>query len=183
MFELPGEQEAQQVSGRLVGPVHVLDDQDDRLLLRQGLEQDEEHLEQAGTRRPGICARRRGTEIGQQHAELARGLARQQPGHLRGAARADQLAQRRGERRVGQAARAQLDTAPRREPGRGPHRRGELCDQPRLAASGFRAGQHRAWGTPAASSNAPASSVSSAFRPAKTGLTKPAAILVMMPAR
>ena len=127
--------------------MHVLDDQDDRCLFRQGLEQGKEHLEEAGARRPGVCARRRGTEIGQQHAQLARGLARQQPGHLRGAARADQLTQRRGERRVGQAARAQLDTAPGENHGAVPYRRGELYDQPRLAASGFRAGQHRAWRT------------------------------------
>ena len=56
----------------------------------------------------------------------------------------DQPAQGRGERRVGQAARTQLDTAPGENHGAVRHRRGELCDQPRLAASGFRAGQHRA---------------------------------------
>jgi hypothetical protein len=123
--------------------VHVLDDQGDRLLFRQGLEQGEEHLEEAGTGCPRVGARRRGTEIGQQHAQFACGLARQQSGHIRGAARPDQPAQGRGERRVGQAARAQLDTAPGENRGAVRYRRGELCDQPRLAASGFRTGQHR----------------------------------------
>ena len=44
--------------------MHVLDDQDDRLLLGQGLEQGEQHLEQAGARRPGVGARRRRAEAG-----------------------------------------------------------------------------------------------------------------------
>ena len=48
-----GEQEAQQVAGRLVGPVQVLDDQQQRRVARRGLEQRVHGLEQ---RRPGRCA-------------------------------------------------------------------------------------------------------------------------------
>jgi len=85
-----------------------------------------------------------GTEVGQQHAQLARGPARQQPGHLDGTPGADKLAQRGGERRVGQAARAQLDTSPGEDQCAVPHCPGELRDQPGLAAPGFRADQHGA---------------------------------------
>ncbi len=100
------DQEAQQVTGGRVGPVHVLDDQQHRLPLGQPLEQREQQLEQPRPGRRRVRARRQRPELRQQPGQLASRLPRQQRGHLRGAPLPHQLAQRRPERRVRQARRA-----------------------------------------------------------------------------
>ena len=70
-------QKAQHVPGGLVGPVHILDDQDHRLLLGECLQQREHQLKQprAGGFRIGRSGR--GAEPGQQRSKLTSTLAGQ----------------------------------------------------------------------------------------------------------
>jgi hypothetical protein len=130
-------------------------------------------LSPRGTGRLGVGGR--GTEARQEHTELGGALAGQQPGHLRDAARPDELAQRRGERRVGQAARAQLHAAADQRQGAARSVAANSpasLDLPPPASAPIRT----VAGVPdAAPAKASASSASSDSRPAKTGLTKPLA--------
>jgi hypothetical protein len=61
-----GGQEAQQVAGGPVGPVQVLDDDDERLLFGERLQQAEQRPEQPGGAQAGVAARWRRAELGQQ---------------------------------------------------------------------------------------------------------------------
>ena len=132
----PGEQEAEQVAGGLVGPVHVLDDQHDRLLGGQVGERAQHRVEQlaASTR----SSASRAAAAGQEPLD----------GRVRGEQRVDQLgrlggqpAERLGERQVGRRGVAEVDAVPdearcRRAAAR---RRSSSAEQPGLADPGVAA--------------------------------------------
>jgi len=137
-------QEAQQVTRRAIGPVHILHYQDHGPLLSKSLQQREQQLEQP---RPGgfrVGSLGRSAEARQQHGQLASGVPGKQRGHLRGTPVTGQLPHRCRERRIRHAGRTQLHTAPGQHQRPIPHPRGELGTQPRLAAPRLRAKQHNA---------------------------------------
>jgi hypothetical protein len=95
---LAADEKRQQVAGRAVGPVRVLDDQHDRPLVGQALQQRENLLEQPGPGRAGIGFLLHRAELRQQPGHLAGGVARQQAGHAVGAQVAHELPEHRAER-------------------------------------------------------------------------------------
>ena len=146
------DQEAEQVKGRLVGPVQVLDDQDRRGPGGQALQQRQHGLEQAGLRRrvgaePAWCpaSRRLGghlPEVGDQAREQGPPRPEQlvEGGRLPVPA---EPAQRLGHRGEGQGALAELDAAAQQHLAAALARpRGELTGQPGLADPGLAAEAH-----------------------------------------
>ena len=136
------DQERQQLTGRPVGPVQILDHQHQRLPCRNLLQQDKQQAEQPAPRHLRITPRRRQSQLRYQAGQLARTAARQQPRHFAGPQLTDQRPQRRRERRERQARRAQVHASPSQHQRPVPHPRGELRHQPRLAAAGLRTQQH-----------------------------------------
>ena len=113
---LVADQEGQQVSGRPVGPVQVLDDQHHRAGFGQALQQDEHLLEQPRPR-PARGIRSSGlTELRQQPCQLSGRAARQQLSHPGGAEIAYELAKHRGEGGERQAVGAKLQAAAYQHP-------------------------------------------------------------------
>ena len=134
----------QQITGRPVRPVRVLDDQDDRAALGQLLEQDEHLLEQARSRLARVVRTGRLAELGQQPGQLPGRAARQQLGNAVGAQVADQLAQHRGEGGERQAVCAEFQAATGQHPGAGAAGPlGELAHQPGLADARLAADEDR----------------------------------------
>jgi hypothetical protein len=134
-------QEGQQVPGRAVGPVHVLDHHDQGVPVGQGAEQAEQELEQ-----PALVGRlRRRHRAGM--TQVAQG--RQEPGQLRPGRPgerphplhpdlADQVAQGLDGRCEGQLAVGEGDAAADQHPRAGPGLPGgELAGQARLADAGL----------------------------------------------
>jgi hypothetical protein len=134
--EAPGEQEAQQVTGRLVRPVHVLDDDEQRRVLGELVQRRVDRLEQLGPLDPLVPV---GT--GQQPAARLqpdqRGVLGDQPlGKGRGVG--GEPAQQLAERQVGQGAVAEVqavaDQAAPAGRGRTVH---QLREHPGLADPGI----------------------------------------------
>ena len=78
------DEEAEQVAGRAVGPVEVLDDEDDRRRRGEPLEDAEQQLEQPALGRADARARRSassgdGTEVGDEPRELGAARGRRRP--------------------------------------------------------------------------------------------------------
>ena len=141
--EPPGEQEGEQVTRGPVGPVHVLDDEQDRLLLGEHLQGTVDGPEELTTVEVLLVDRQRareqppaGLEVGQRRVGLDQGL--HEPRLLDRHA-AEQL----GERKVGQGAVAEVETVPDQAP---PARAGgpgdELVQEPGLADAGVAGEQH-----------------------------------------
>ncbi len=140
---LVANQERQHVSGRPVGPVRVLDDQDERAALGQPFEKDEHLLEQPRPRRARVDRRGGLAELGQQPGQLPGRTAGQQLRDAIGAEVADKLPQHRRERGERQAIRAEFQAAAGqylRTGAAGPL--GELDHQPGLADAGLAADEH-----------------------------------------
>jgi hypothetical protein len=144
----PGQQEGEQLAGRLVGPVQVLDDQQQR---GAGFGRVAEH---AGHRVEQLqptgvlvgAGRGSGRPAGPGDQPVERGPVAQRLGQrlVAGVGQLGELPQRLGERQVGQADRAEVDAVADedRRPAvlRPP---GQLGEQPRLAHAGLAAQQHR----------------------------------------
>ncbi len=136
---LVADQEGQQVTGGPVGPVGVLDDQHDRLVLGQPLQQPEHLLEQPRPRlRPVLVGL---AELGQQPRQLPGRAARHEPGDAVPPERAYETAQHGGERRERQPLGAQLQ-APADEHQGVIGTLGQLTDQACLADSRLAADEH-----------------------------------------
>ncbi len=133
-------QEGEQLAGGAVGPVQVLDGEDEGTLRAEPFEQPRGVLEQPG---PAVLVVRfavRLAQLGEQPGEMA--LAAGRGGLQLGAQRAVQPAQRGGQRRVRQALGADLQTAAERDdrsPVDGALQ--ELLQQPGLADAGLAADQ------------------------------------------
>ena len=115
-----------------VGPVQVLDEQDEGLRLREGVQQCQQRLEQAALRRPGGRAGQAGQERGQLLAQVG------VEGVERRIAAAGQRTQRRDQRGVGQLAVAEIEALAREHTGAG-RLHAALCfgEQPALADAGL----------------------------------------------
>jgi hypothetical protein len=110
------DQEGQQIPGRAVGPVRVLDDHDHRAGLGQLLQQDENLLEQPGPGLAGVTGPSRLAELREQPGQFPGCAAGQQRGD---AVRADitgQVAEHRGEGGEWQAVHAELQAASGQHP-------------------------------------------------------------------
>jgi hypothetical protein len=139
---LVADQEGQQVARGPVGPVRVLDHEDEGPALGQAPQQDQHLLEHPGPRLTRVGLGGRLPELGQQPGQVLGAPAGQQARDAAGAQVADELPQHPGERRERQAFRAQLQAVAGQGPGRvSPG--GELADQPRLAYPGLTADEHR----------------------------------------
>src|SRR6185437_9164693 len=64
-------QKAQQVAGGPVGPVHILDDQDHRLLVSKRLQQRQQQFEQPPAGGLRVSGRRQDAKLRQQRRQLA----------------------------------------------------------------------------------------------------------------
>ncbi len=102
------QQEREEVAGRAVGPVEVLDDEHERRLVGHAPEQRQQHLEQARLGELRVAGGGGHPGLGQQPGQLGATLAGQLDHRLR-AQLALQLPQRADDRGVGQLALAQLD--------------------------------------------------------------------------
>ena len=139
--EGPGEQEAEHVAGRLVGPVGVLDDEQHRRLLGNRLEDRVHRLEQVTTVKRGALAVVSTMPTVGQHP--AAGLEPTEGGVGVGNRRDDvgqvggQPAQHLGEREVGQRAVAEVEAVPREHlPALGEREVAQLGEQSGLADAG-----------------------------------------------
>ena len=143
------DEEPEQVAGRAIGPVQVLDDEHDRRPSGQALEDPEEQLEQAALARAVAQGTGRapagsgdGPEVGDQPGQLGATLAQNDVELLR-VGPADEPAQGFGDRGVRHRTLAQVDAPAEQDDGAlrlGD--RGDLRDDPRLADAGL-AGQER----------------------------------------
>ena len=105
---LIADQEGQEIPGRTVGPVGILDDHDHRAGVGQLFEQHEYLLEQPGPGLARVTARGRLAELRQQPGQFPGRAAGQQGGDAVGAEITDQLAQHGRERGERQAVHAEL---------------------------------------------------------------------------
>ena len=143
------DEEPEQVAGRAVGPVQVLDDEHDRRPRGQALEDPEEQLEQAALARAVAQGTGRapagsghGPEVGDQPGQLGATLAQDDVELLR-VGPADESAQGFGDRGVRHRTLAEVDAAAEQDDGAlGLGDRGDLRDDPGLADAGL-AGQER----------------------------------------
>ena len=110
------DQECQQVRGRTVRPVQVLDEQDHRAGFGQALQQDEHLLEQPRPRLAGVICPGRLAELRQQPGQLPGRAARQQLSDRGGAEVTHEPAEHRGKRGERQAVRAKLQAAAGQHP-------------------------------------------------------------------
>ena len=148
--EVPDE-EPEQVAGRAVGPVQVLDDEHDRRPRRQPLEDSEQQLEQAALARAiaqaasgAATGTGDGPEVGDQPGQLRAALP-QDHLELLGVGTADEPTQGFGDRSVRHRTLAEVDAAAEQDDGAlrlGD--RGELGDEPRLADAGLTGQERRA---------------------------------------
>ena len=145
------DEEPEQVPGRAVGPMQVLDDEHDRRPRRQALEDAEEQLEQAalaravaeGTGRAPAGSGHR-PEVGDQPGQLGATLAEDDVELFR-VGSADEPAQGFGDRGVRHRALAEVDAAADQHDGAlGLRDRGDLGDDPRLADTSLTGQQRRA---------------------------------------
>ncbi len=113
-------QEGEQVTGRTVGPVHVLDDEQDGIRLTEPAEQPQRPLEDAGLEPFGLA---RQGDLGTDRRHLG-----DQPGEL-WQARSSRLGDRVGVDLAGQRAKG-FDDRPEREPILAERDRATLDDQP-----------------------------------------------------
>ncbi|GAA2789878.1 hypothetical protein GCM10020219_071560 [Nonomuraea dietziae] len=104
-------EEGDQVAAGPVGPVDVLHDQHHGPRLCQPFEQGEELLEEPGPAGVGVAVRARLAELGQQSGQVALGALGQQRADPGRADLSDELAERGGERSVGEAVAGELDAA------------------------------------------------------------------------
>ncbi len=140
---LAADQERQQVAGRTVSPVRVLDDQHDRPLVGQVLQQRENLLEQPGPGHAGAGIFLHHAELRQQPGHLAGGLAGQQAGHAVGTHVPHEFAQHRAEGRERQPFGTYVEAGAGQHPGPGiGGARGELGGQPGLSDSRLAADEH-----------------------------------------
>ena len=140
---LIADQEGQQVPGGLVGPVHVLDDQDHRAGFGQVLQHLEHLLEQPGARLAGFVGTGRGAELGEQPGQFPAAAAGQQGGHPGRPEVAHELAEHGGEGSERQALGAEFQAAAGQHPRpRAAGTLGELPDQTGLPHPGLAADQH-----------------------------------------
>jgi hypothetical protein len=137
------DQVAEQVAGRAVGPVQVLDDQQDRSARGQPVQHAQQQLEQAARSGRARRRRRRPAELRHQPGQLRPRVAEElvQRGGIR---RGDQRPQRLDHRRVRQGAVAHVEAAADQHGGvGGPGPPGTLGDQPRLAHPSLARHHHR----------------------------------------
>ena len=143
------DEEPEQVAGRAVGPMQVLDDEHDRRPRGQALEDPEEQLEQATLARAVAQATGcvpagsgHGPEVGDQPSELGATLA-QDDVELLGVGPTDEPTQGFGDRGVGHRTLTEVDAPAEQDDGTlGLGDRGDLRHDPRLTDAGL-AGQER----------------------------------------
>jgi hypothetical protein len=130
------DQEGDQVTGRAVGPVQVLDDEHERVLRGLRREETGDEVEQVT---PVVVGHRTGrTKLREEPGEVGLVAVERRP-----AVGAQHLAQHGGERRERQPFLAQLEALAGEDPGTsGTGVAGELVDQPGLADAGLAAHEH-----------------------------------------
>nr|WP_241779642.1 hypothetical protein [Streptomyces natalensis] len=128
--------------------MNILDDEEHRGALSEGLQERKELFEQASAGEVGLVRGVRAAQAGQQPSELARLTVRQHVADFFQTDRADQLTQYRGEGGERQAGLAYLQACAGEMPGRRRQLCRELADQPGLAHAGLAGDQYG--GRPAA---------------------------------
>ncbi len=181
------------VAGRRVGPVEVLDDEQQRLALAQAMDDAQDGLQQARLGPLGLGADARAGRLRLARGQV-RGERRDEPGQVR-PIRTDDVQPRLGRQVVGQAAQgfdqravgqtALADVGARAAQHAHPVRlghRGQLGDQPGLADAGLAGDEQvgRACPPTAAASASPARA-SSRSRPTMVGLTSRPLMRPMIP--
>src|SRR6266498_4335069 len=144
------DEEAQQVTGGPVRPMHVFDDENQWRALCEPVEQCQKLLKEPRPSRARVGIGSRLAKVRQQPRQVSRSLAGQQRGHVCGAALAGQLAQGGGEWRVWQSRQTHLEAATSEDENalrscRLAYPVGEFTDEPRLASAGLAAQDNGRW--------------------------------------